>query len=120
MICWLSSTNTNPYAVEEMRNQAGFAVRQIDWMHAKVYLAPGAAAVVGSANLSEPALSDSGTAGQYEAASLITEREEIAAVGHWFDQMWGYDARAITDVDITVAKERYDAARSARSATKFG
>ncbi len=30
LICWLSSTNTNPYAVEEMRNQPGFEVRQVD------------------------------------------------------------------------------------------
>ncbi len=35
LVCWLSSTNTNPYAVEDMLARRSFSVRQLDAMHAK-------------------------------------------------------------------------------------
>ena len=62
VVCWLSSTNTNPRAVRQML-AAGVRVRQRDGMHAKVYYGPGVGAVVGSANLSRPALDDADVAG---------------------------------------------------------
>lgn len=37
VICWLSSTNTNPYAVEKMMT-CGIKVKQRDSMHCKVYV----------------------------------------------------------------------------------
>src|SRR4051812_32780180 len=54
MVCWLSSTNTNPYAVEQMLERPGFEVRQLDRMNAKVYLTQGdpSSVVIGSANIS--------------------------------------------------------------------
>jgi len=70
VICWLKSTGTNPRAVAKLMKRARTTVRQLDKMHAKVYLAPGAAAIVGSANLSEVALGDFGMTGRHEAAGL--------------------------------------------------
>ncbi len=74
VICWLSSTNTNPYAVDTLRKRPLTTVKQRSTMHCKVYLAPAIGAVVGSANLSKAALEESDTAGQDEAAIYILER----------------------------------------------
>ena len=115
VICWLDTVNTDPYAVEGMKEQRDkFEVKQIDSMHAKVYLAPGAAAVVGSANLSTPALANS-TSGQHEAAVLVRRREIVNEIGQWFDEKWRSEARDITPDDFARAKAKYDAARAARS-----
>src|SRR6478736_6661190 len=55
VICWLSSTNTNPYAVEDLMNRPSTEVKQRDSMHCKVYISPAKGAIVGSANLSKAA-----------------------------------------------------------------
>ena len=38
VICWLSSPNTNPYAVEQMMKRGNICVCHIPAMHAKVYI----------------------------------------------------------------------------------
>jgi HKD family nuclease len=64
IICWLSSTNTNPRAVENLMKRPNTNVKQRDSMHCKVYLAPKIGAVVGSANLSQAALSEENISGR--------------------------------------------------------
>ncbi len=115
VICWLTSTNTNPRAVRQMMDRRGTQVRQRDAMHAKVYHAPGAGAVVGSANLSRRALADGDLSGQDEAAILLTDAQNLRAIDRWFESMWGADGtRRITDADIRHAKTAFDQARSLR------
>ena len=73
VICWLSSTNTNPYAVDSLRKRPLTVVKQRDTMHCKVYLPAAIGAVVGSANLSKAALEESDISGQDEAAILVSK-----------------------------------------------
>lgn len=115
VICWLDSTNTNPYAVEEMMENASFRVKQAHSMHAKVYLAPGIGAVVGSANLSSTALSDSDIAGQYEAAILVTDVRVLQQITDWFEKLW-QSASDLKMTDLMVAKEAFDRAKLGRQA----
>jgi phosphatidylserine/phosphatidylglycerophosphate/cardiolipin synthase-like enzyme len=74
VICWLTSTNTNPMAVRQLIRHTcdghqGRRFRQWDNMHAKVYLAAPAGAIIGSANLSRRALAaEPEISGQDEAA----------------------------------------------------
>lgn len=66
---WLTRGATDPEAVKQlMRPGSGFKVRHLHAMHAKVYLAawPKGFAVVGSANLSSPALAGNDHAGNTE------------------------------------------------------
>lgn len=106
VICWLDSTNTNPNAVEEIMKNSRFMVRQAHSMHAKVYLAPGIGAVVGSANLSSTALNDSDTAGKYEAAVLVKDVHVVHQIAEWFEKLW-QSADVIEDDDLTRAKEAF-------------
>jgi phosphatidylserine/phosphatidylglycerophosphate/cardiolipin synthase-like enzyme len=81
VVCWLSSTNTNPYAVQQMMREDRVEVRQRDVMHAKVYLARAVGAVVGSANLSRRALDSADVSGQYDAAVLLRDAANRSAIG---------------------------------------
>ncbi|HEV2022000.1 MAG TPA: phospholipase D family protein [Terriglobales bacterium] len=106
VICWLTSTNTNPDAVAEMRSRSGVIVKQRNSMHAKVYLAPGIGAVVGSANLSKAALADEqDIAGQNEAAVLVRDSSVVSSISAWFEDLWRDKlTRAITDEDLERAR----------------
>jgi hypothetical protein len=131
VLCWLTSTATNPFAIEQMRARKNFEVRHRHGMHAKVYIArgPRTLAIVGSANLSNAALSDDtqDIAGQVEAAVLLERTKELASVQRWFNHLWA-GAREITDADLAVAKAAYlnnqaqrsrSSARGRRSAKVF-
>lgn len=109
IICWLSSTNTNPYAVENLVKRPNTNVKQRDAMHCKVYLAPTVGAVVGSANLSQAALSEEDTSGQDEAAILVLQSSIVAKIDVWFERLWN-DSRtkSIKASDIIAAKKAYD------------
>lgn len=111
LVCWLSSTNTNPYAIEQM-SDAGVNVRQLDAMHAKVYVVPGAGAIVGSANLSISALSDAPVSLQYESAVRLGPGE-LSPVTAWFNWLWAR-ARSVTPGDLAAAKRAWEVARRAR------
>jgi hypothetical protein len=113
VICWLTSTNTNPRAVREMMNRPRTAVRQRDAMHAKVYYAPGVGAVVGSANLSRRALADADVSGQDEAGVLLTSPKSLREIGQWFNRLWP-DAELIGPKDLAAAVKAYDKARAAK------
>jgi hypothetical protein len=115
IICWLSSTNTNPYAVKNLMNRKDTFVRQRDGMHCKAYIAA-TAAVVGSANLSGRALSESDNAGQDEAAVLIEGNVAChRQLSRWFDDLWANSGtRPIGRSDIQAAQSAFDAARNQR------
>lgn len=110
VICWLSSTNTNPHAVEDMINRRMTEVRQRDFMHCKVYLASRIGAIVGSANLSKAALAEDQNAGQDEAAVLLTRTATVRQVQRWFEDLWR-DSRPIRQSDIVYAKNAWSKAR---------
>lgn len=112
-ICWLSSTNNNPYAVEDLMKRPNTKVRQRDFMHAKVYVSPTRGAIVGSANLSKAALSESEVAGQDEAAVCLTTSSEVAGITAWFQKMWAETkhTKVITDDDLKRAQRSWDKAR---------
>lgn len=111
VVCWLSSTNTNPFAVRQMKDKPQVRVRQMDRMHAKVYLARGAdVAIVGSANLSASALALGDIAGQGEAAVLVRGEEQVRPIAAWFDDVWT-SARRIRTSDLARAETAWKAAR---------
>lgn len=116
VICWLSSTNTDPRAVDILRGRPLTTVKQRSAMHCKVYLAPAIGAVVGSANLSKAAMEESDTAGQDEAAIYISERATLDDIQTWFRVMWTDKTRTlpIRDPDISAAIVAFDRARNAR------
>ena len=119
VICWLSSPNTNPYAVEQMLQcKKNFRVRHIRGMHAKVYLSKGADgfAIVGSANLSSTALSLNDTAGNIEAAFEVSDNKNISEVAAWFKDLWK-SASAVKPEDLSAAKAAYDARPKVGKAT---
>lgn len=111
LVCWLSSTATNPYAVAQMI-QRGLDVRQLDEMHAKVFLCLGSEeiAIVGSANLSSAALAVDDAAGQFEAAMQTTERRVVRAIREWFGDLW-LKARPIRDADLAEATRHWEQRR---------
>ena len=116
VICWLSSTNTNPYAVEQMTARENISVRQLPAMHAKVYLLEGETAqcIVGSSNLTTAALSEENASGQYEAGIHIRDRRMLSDVRCWFEGLWD-KARPISSSDLQSAKNRWERARSHNS-----
>ncbi len=111
VICWFASTATNPIAVCQMLER-GIRVRQVDEMHAKVYLTYGqaAAAIVGSANLSRAGLSSDDALGRHEAALVVRGGSELAVIAKWFEQLWRASSE-ITNQDIQAATAAWRAAR---------
>ena len=113
LICWLSSTNTNPFAVAQLIKRPGTQVKQRNGMHCKVYIAPTKAVVVGSANLSKAALSEDETAGQDEAAVLITTPRFVKTTSEWFKKLWSEPStRNISKADFKKAKVAWQSAQA--------
>lgn len=120
LICWLLSTNTNPFAVRQMIAR-GVRVRHAKAMHAKVYLARGskALAIVGSANLSSAALADDEAGGQFEAAIEVRSAPAVSRIAAWFDALWRSDAVSeVSDADLDGAELAWKAARKSRRASQ--
>lgn len=112
LICWFSTPNTNPRAVAQLQKWKNWKVRQRDAMHSKVYLAPGRAAIIGSANISGQALSESEHSGQDEAAIFENRKVVLKEIGAWFERLWTEpDTRDITEEDIKQAIRRWDEAQ---------
>lgn len=122
VICWLSSTNTNPYAVDSLRKRPLTVVKQRDTMHCKVYLAAAIGAVVGSANLSKAALEESDISGQDEAAILVSKGSTLDDIQTWFRAMWNDKAltKTVTKSHISAAKAAFDKARATRQKSGIG
>ncbi|MCF1504027.1 phospholipase D family protein [Afifella sp. H1R] len=108
IICNLSSGGTNPYEIEKL---AHFDIRQVDILHAKVYLAKDRA-VVGSANVSANGLGFEADeqARWIEAAVLV---KNIAAIKEWFDRLWK-NADEIRPEDLEKAKKAWKQRRRSR------
>lgn len=106
-ICWLTHPATDPDAVESLMNRENTFVKQRNGLHTKVYLAPKLGAVVGSANLSRPALADLVNAPQCEAAALVEEPKLVAEMSHWFSILWNdhLHTKKITDFNLEHARE---------------
>jgi hypothetical protein len=120
VICWLSSANTNPYALEDLMKRPRTEVRQRDSMHCKVYLAPAIGAIVGSANLSKAALSEAQVADQDEAAVLVTAPAILHEIGGWFGDLWlDSRTRRIQRSDLAAAQGSWDNAKRNRPNKRF-
>ena len=115
VVCWLSSSNTNPYAVEQMMGRKKISVLQLRDMHAKVYILKGDLdrCIVGSANLTSAALSEENASGQYEAAICVADKDRVRAIRRWFKALW-QEAEQILPSDLEAAKIRWEEARSNR------
>lgn len=117
LICWLSSTNTNPRAIKAILRRPNTEVRQRHWMHCKVYIAPQKAAIVGSANLSRAALALGHVAGQDEAAVLVTAQQQVREISLWFQQLWGdADTRSVESSHLVAAEAAWKMAKSRNDA----
>jgi hypothetical protein len=106
-ICWLSHPATDPDAVKLLMKRKDSFVMQRTGLHTKVYLAPGVGAIVGSANLSHPALAERVGLPQCEAAIRVTDQTLIKEVGNWFNLLWNDLPRtkAISEADLERAKK---------------
>jgi len=107
VVCWLRHPATHPDAVELLMSRNSTTVKQRDGLHTKVYLAPGIGAIVGSANLSQHALSELVDAPQSEAAVLVLDPRLIAGISTWFRALWKDYPRTcgITDANLQQARE---------------
>jgi len=106
-ICWLSHPANDPDAVKSLMNRENSLVKQRNGLHSKVYLAPAVGAVVGSANLSRPALSDLVASSQCEAGVLVLEPKLIAEMSRWFGSLWNdhLNTMKITESDLEHARK---------------
>ena len=113
VVCWLSSTNTNPYAVEQMMSRENICVHQLPAMHARVYILEGepTRCVVGSENLTSAALSEENASGQYEAGVNVRDRRKVNIIRSWFEELWD-EASPISPFDLESAKKQWELARS--------
>jgi len=57
--CWPKAGGTNPHAIEQLQ-QAGAIVYFVERLHMKIYASDGGGTVLGSANLTNNALGESG------------------------------------------------------------
>ena len=112
VVCWLSSTNTNPYAVEQMMGRENICVHQLPAMHAKVYILEGepTRCIVGSANLTSAALSEENASGQYEAGVSVRDKQRVNIIRRWFEELWD-EAKPISPSDLQSAKKQWERAR---------
>jgi HKD family nuclease len=109
IVTWLTSTNTDPYAIDQMARRGNFHIRHRPGMHAKVYVlrGPHPSAIVGSANLSSTALSSDDIAGNIEAAIELNGKHAVSSVSTWFSERWA-DSSEVTPSVLTAAKAAYD------------
>jgi hypothetical protein len=106
-VCWLNHPATDPDAVKLLISRHNAAVKQRNGLHTKVYLAPGNGAIVGSANLSHPALTEKIGIPQCEAALAVYDRKRVEEIGKWFNSLWGDrpQTRGISEADLERAKK---------------
>lgn len=110
---------THPTAVQNARD-AGVPIRRFSGSqvyHPKVYLlrndkGRSFAAVVGSANLSDSALSTG-----VEAASIVTSRKALNVLDSWFVELWA-TGQPVTAPMLDAYRDRWKLAASARVALR--
>lgn len=110
IVCNLVSGGTNPQAIRDLM-QSGADVRQLNNLHAKVYIS-NSGAVVCSANASANGLGleDGEQAHWIEAGVQINLTDDIS---EWFEIQWA-TSQAITDQNLIDAQTIYDARRNRR------
>ena len=99
IICNLASGGTNPAEIERL----GLAkTRQMDDLHAKVYIGR-TEAVVTSANASANGLGLEGIEqAKWREAGFLTS--DVEPLKLWFEKLWSEHAREITPQDVVAAK----------------
>lgn len=119
IICNLASGGTNPYEIEKMMKAFGEQnVRQMDNLHAKVYIGT-EGSVVASANASANGLGLEGKEQQQwlEAGVKLSETTEVLT---WFDGLFdSNETRPITGADLKKAKAQWKSRRRNRPGVSF-
>ena len=110
VICDLWSGGCNPGAVREL-HIAGYKIKNLRNLHAKVYLGD-RAAVIGSANLSSNGFGDPEAPQQWglEAGVLVDQPSELTEIASWFE------AQFASASDFDPADSRLDEAWKRRPA----
>ncbi|MBY0339441.1 MAG: phospholipase D family protein [Acetobacteraceae bacterium] len=100
VICNLSSGGTNPDVIRRLLKTDRVEVRQLDTLHAKVFVSPDAA-IVGSANASVNAIGRVGDSEKLiEAGCRLANPSVVQA---WFDDLWSQCKKKITETDLQKA-----------------
>lgn len=116
IICNLSTGGTNPKEIRKLI-AAGATIKQMDKLHAKVYLANGRA-IVGSSNASANGLSFQGDdlKGWVEANLFAQEDALTRQLDDWFEKLWKEEARPIKEKDLLTAELSWSRRRQAARA----
>ena len=88
ILCDLSQGGTNPDELILLGAPSNKALRQVERLHAKVYLSK-RGAIIGSANASDNGIGFAGASGLIEAGILVEpDSESFKAAGIWFEGLW--------------------------------
>lgn len=119
ILCNARSGVCSPEALSSMIKLPRIEVRSSRRLHAKVYCADDCV-IVGSANASANGLgfeSEGEVGGLHEAAILSREPNVVAAVAHWFDDLYSLVASEVVDEQlIETIRPIWNAQRRKRSA----
>ncbi len=117
IVCNLSMGGTNPGVIRTLKKR-GADVRQLDVLHAKVYIGR-SAAVVASANASSNGLALEGLEQtHWSEAGVEIELNNAADVISWFDHTWS-QSREITEQDLRRAEILWRARRRLKPTVSF-
>jgi hypothetical protein len=111
LIINLSSGATNPIEIRKMRKRKNCTIRQLDSLHAKVFIS-GTATVIGSANLSANGVGLEGSeTSSLEEAGIVTPTSDD--IRQWFNELWN-KSKKIAEDDLKEAQEKWNQRRSIR------
>ena len=86
----------------------GVDVRGVSKLHAKVFIAPGHAALVGSANLTRAAHNEN-----HEFGALIEDRKFVAQTERWFAELWQIAEPPLTNSRVSELRDELAELRAA-------
>jgi hypothetical protein len=118
VICDLMSGACNPKEISCLRKHIGNdAVKQLDGLHAKVWLTENGA-IIGSSNASANGLGFEGneTKSLIEANLFITNQDTLKSIDTWFENL---NHRKITDKDLKRAEKLWKRRRVGRSKPEY-
>jgi hypothetical protein len=109
----LNAGGTNPQVVEELLRLSPEQVRQIERLHAKVYVGC-SEVVIGSANASTSGLGVEGFESRHwtELSLYTDDVSTVAAAKNWFEAQWSESERISTS-DLDAARVRWKRMRKA-------
>lgn len=108
LVCNLQSGGTNPSVIRAVRAKENIEIKQIDTLHAKVFVAE-TGAIVSSANLSTNGLGLEGvdSHGWLEAGVLVpADSSDYVQISGWFSDIWA-QARWISESDLALAEQAW-------------